>query len=141
MRNQHLFNEVAEYYRQYPETHNQFVWANYTECGTYRCILGTAIHLEGLEDHAYIAHDYAVLNNTEVNFSNRFNVLTDGAKLFGITGDEAKILFAGSWEPKGDLLLVEALEKLGAGMHLQDVTDEDMYNDYTSGKEIDSSHI
>lgn len=120
MRDTELFRDVAQYIRDNPEEYDQNFWSYYDEdsCGTYRCILGTGIHLRGIAKQCFDLSE-----GGEVTFKIGYLPFVDGAHLFGISPTEANFLFHGAWRPAHGLSVPEALEKLAAGAHLKDVTD------------------
>lgn len=120
MRDTELFRDVAQYIRDYPNEYAQEYWAYVDEdsCCTYRCILGTGIHLKGLSRECFERS-----GDGEVTFKTGFLPFVDGAAIFGISKEEANFLFHGAWRPAHGLEVAEALEKLAAGAHIKDVTD------------------
>lgn len=141
MRNQDAFNGVAEYVRIFPENYHQHRWVSKSDCGSAFCIAGTTVFLE--EGENIFSEEYGTWQDDQFfpHDTPSNNKIADKAqKILGLEALESYVLFDGGWKPKDGLTVPEALEKLGAGAHLKDVTRDGYYDD-EGWAALPSSHI
>lgn len=133
-RNNALFFAVANQIRLHPEAHDQAWWGHETECGTSHCIAGWATVLDGRQD-LMDAHLAAEKDRQGRSFGDpcwrpawdlaRHSgeaIALHARQALGLTEDEADALFDSEWTVPSYMTVAEALEKIGAGADIAEVT-------------------
>lgn len=122
-RNAELLRKVADKIAAFPELYDQGCWAEEDACGTTACIAGHAL----LESGKYRER---VDDWGSVFFFNKEGVAVPPAEeaeaLLGLSKGEATRLFSMGWQPTGEGLLSERVQKalyaIANGADIEDVS-------------------
>lgn len=109
MRNQELFNKIADQIEAHPESHDQLDWGN--SCGTEHCIAGWAAHLSGWRPT--VGRDFVGWDHVTKGQDSGY-IWEVASDLLGV-GDRERLLFYERWTSED---VPASLRSFGAGAEI-----------------------